>query len=66
VRLQKSVEVSQNLVELGNKKLILKEDYYKKKIKILEAQTSILERKATAQESIQKDLSTIITKYHII
>lgn len=65
-RLQKSVEASQHLVELGNKKLCLKENYYEKKLKILDAQTRILERKATALESIQKDLKEIISSHHII
>lgn len=64
VRLQKSVEASQNLIELGNKKLCLKENYYKKKLTILETQTSILERKATALENIQNDLKEIVTNYH--
>jgi len=56
VRLEKSVEASQQLVEIGYKKLYLKEDYYKKKLEILEAQTKILERKAISLENLQKDL----------
>lgn len=65
VRLEKSVEASQQLVEIGYKKLYLKEEYYKKKLEILEAQTKILERKAISLENIQKDLKEI-SAHHII
>lgn len=65
VRLENSVEASKQLVEIGYKKLYIKEHYYKKNLEILEAQTNILERKAISLENIQKDLKEIAT-HHII
>lgn len=51
-RLQKSVEASHQLIELGRKKLTMKDDYYKKNILILEMQTKIMENQANTLEKI--------------
>lgn len=64
-RLQKSVEASQNLVELGRKKLAIKEEYYKKKILTLERQTKIMDRQAESLEKIQNNFKEV-AKYHIV
>lgn len=52
VRLQNSVTATENLVEIGRQKLLIKQCYYEKKLKLLEQKNQLLLRQVLAHEKL--------------
>lgn len=53
VRLQKSVTATEQLVEIGRQKLLIKKSYYEKKLKLLEQKKQLLLRQVLEREKLQ-------------
>lgn len=52
VRLQKSLTATEQLVEIGRQKLSIKNNYYEKKLKLLEQKNQLLLRQVLAREKL--------------
>jgi len=52
VRLQNSVTATEHLVEIGRQKLLIKQCYYEKKLKLLKQKNQLLLRQVLAHEKL--------------